>query len=63
MLEKASNKKMEVIYSLSRDNDVKEIVLDISRLNKLVQHKPMNITDAISDYYHKVVYKRIQNDV
>jgi UDP-glucose 4-epimerase len=55
ILEGISGKKMNVIYSPSRDNDVLEIVLDISRLNKLVQHKQADITAAISEYYNKII--------
>lgn len=55
ILENASGKKINVVHSSSRDNDVKSIILDISKLNKIVQHRQVNIACAISDYYNKII--------
>jgi UDP-glucose 4-epimerase len=54
-VEETSNKKLNFELTEPRENDVKEFVLDISLLNKLIPHKQADIISGIKDFYRRVV--------
>ena len=54
LVEKVTERRLNVEYIDSRGNDVKEIVLDISKLKGLIEHKQYSLEAGIRDYYHKL---------
>lgn len=54
-VESAGNKKINVEYLKSRENDVRSVVLDISKLNALIPYNQKNIEEGINTFYQKIM--------
>jgi UDP-glucose 4-epimerase len=55
LVEDISETRINIQYVSPRKNDVKRIILDITKLNEIVPHKQIDINEGIEKFYAKIL--------
>ncbi len=56
ILESVTGKQANVTYRPSRSTDVGQVVLDISKLQKLIGFQPVSLVSGVAKYYNKLCH-------